>query len=567
MTDTKKQIKIFYVNLGLDTFDTITNVIANDTSNKYKTCMDNYAATQSVCEDKPNTNKIVSNFKSLDPTNVNTFFACNPFTFMPYITATSEHLLTDIIKANIDLFVAGEMCKFDYESNYNLKFSKNTIKEYSRKSANDSYLLKQKVPGPPQSNQDQGRGRGKNQGRGRGQNQGQGRGQGRPQVAYQVKGSTDLPVIDTDIDATLLSSMTMIGYENERKNINKTKFADITASSKKVFFVGQNSDTNANNTMEQITCDNSICDELQIVKTIIKGKKYIVINIHNRTYASNFHQYTGLFIDFIKGITNRFEDYNIVIIGDFNIGKKDSDILKSASKTQTDNQPSNSDVIKFINEMKKHNFINASVLNAYSSYENSCNGIKKVSSKNANIMVFHKILYDADIVIDSLDYCDITLVTSSHYPIILTITEKPQINTQNQNKPAQSTIPVQQSRPNQSQQTTPYQQSRPNQSQQTTPYQQSRPNQPQRRTSVQQTTPYQQSRPNQPQQIMPVQSRPNQSTQYQQPRPNQYQQKMPVQSRPNQSTQSQQPRPNQYVKNSYNENKENYKILKSMGDR
>lgn len=405
MIDNNKIIKIFYVNLGLDTFDDIKNVLASDTSNKYKTCMDDYVTSQSVCENGPDIDSIVDHFKKLDPNNVNNFFACNPFTFMPFITSASKRLLDKEIPENIDVFVAGEMCKFDYDANYNHHLSINSIKEYSRKSANAAYLIKTQKPT---------------------QNRGY-RGQVKSNIGYQIKGSTNLPVIESDIDVAILNSMAALGYDNEKKNIDKATFSAVRESSKKLFFIGRRlpsfsmADTANANALININCNTDICDELQMIKTIIKGKPFIIINVHNRTYATtNFNQYIDLFMPFIKNVANQFTDHNIVILGDFNIGKNDSDVLKNIINNKTINQSPNIPVIRFINEMNNNNFINASVVKAYHAYEAKCDGINKTD----NILIFYKLLYNADVTVDNINFCDKTLVTSSHYPIILTINER-----------------------------------------------------------------------------------------------------------------------------------------------
>ena len=377
-------IKLLYINLGLDTFDDIKDVISNDKSTRYKTCIEQYARSHTICHDKPDPDTIVENFKSLDPDNVNTYFACNPFTFMPYITAVSDHLLQDIdaIHKNtsgIDVFVAGEMCRFDYETNYKNNFTQNFIKEYTRKTVNASHLFrtqKQNQPIQHQSKQYQPK-------------QQKQRHQTKNKLSYQVKGSTDLPVIGSDIDSAIITSIAALGYDKEYKNMNKTTFSTISEDSKKLFFVGV---TKHSDLIEQPKCDDApICDELQIVKAVIKHKRYIIINVHNRTFATtNFDQYIDLFIKFITNVTKQFPDHNIVVMGDFNIGKNNSDVLKQS--VNTINTTSTTPINQFINRMKQLNFTNTSIVNAYAAYETACNSdTNKTISKNVNILVFYKL--------------------------------------------------------------------------------------------------------------------------------------------------------------------------------
>lgn len=421
-------ISFLYINLGLDYFDNI-DVIVKDPD--YKKCMDEYINTLGVCKNIPSYSKVASKFKNLNQENVNDYFSCNPYIFMPYVISVSSSFINQI-KNNVDFLIAGEMCNFDYNTNYKDRFIKNSIKEYVSKPVTSAQIQKLKIRLQEKKN----RGRKKDP-------------RASISVGYAKKGDSNIPSYQSEVDIALHGSIEEL--RDSTVPLTETEFSEIKKASKKQFFVGTNKedvklleeiDTKSN---ENIICD-KLCDELQIVKTQIKEKQFILINVHNRELANtDFNKYSDSFTKFINTVIQTHKDHNILIMGDFNIGQNNSNILKISDESI----PSvpKSDILIFINEMKKLGLEYKSSKNVYAEYDKMCN-----YTKNINVLIFYKLTYNADVTVEHMKLntdqvskqkksCDQRFITSSHYPIILKITER--------SNPVQSVQPKQPKQPTQ----------------------------------------------------------------------------------------------------------------------
>ena len=370
-------MKIIYANLGLDYFGDIHRTIAEN--DQYKKCIDQYIKDNTLCGQLPSADTVSKNFKESTGNNVGKYYSCNSAAFMPFILSMSKSLLDIIYETSADLFIAGEMCEFDYNENYKNKMNPNSFKKYIVKQINSNTPSLDRIT-PSRS------------------------GENTKNLLTGADVMSRLPDSRSNIDSNIF------GFIKDSKiEVSVKRYEEIRNDSYKAFFIGV-INPKGMTSIDEIMYDCDICDELQITRMIYDGEPYIIVNVHNRKYAvEKLARYISPFCEIIRKIKDHYKDENIIVVGDFNIGPL------SISQYNFD---------RLVAGMKEVGLDFVPTNEIYTHNNNTCP--KSDNVKNENILVFHRLNSDKKIVLEILPKCDHTVRTSAHYPFIINVVNQSQ---------------------------------------------------------------------------------------------------------------------------------------------
>jgi len=145
-----------------------------------------------------------------------------------------------------------------------------------------------------------------------------------------------------------------------------------------------------------------LLSQIQVSEATIKGKKMLILNVHNRSKYMKlqyFKNYVDIFIPFLNQLIKTTKIDNYIVVGDFNTHHL-LDLENELNKIK----------------IKSRSFIKHNLEQIYTQY-NICTDQNR-RGKNINLGLFYClndfILYDIEKV-----GCNLTTFTSSHYPFII----------------------------------------------------------------------------------------------------------------------------------------------------